>query len=148
MLEIYCRETQTIQSRSVDLFVLAIICRDYRDFIAFFAARFLVRTIIFRKTTVFIAFPYFLISKKQRKAIKKRIWPKIIARDRSACLWKAEEGNKIPHPAENYCPRPINLLTVCGGSNNLRLISSFRDFTKVQGQQVHEFSAVASAEGV
>ena len=110
MLEIYCRDTQTRQSRFADLFVLVIICCDHRDFIAFFVARFLVRTIIFRKTIVFIAFPYFLISKKQRKAIKFRIWPKIIARDRSACLWKAEEGNKIPHLAVNYCPRPIGLL--------------------------------------
>ena len=108
MHEINCCETQTNQSRFIDLFVLAIICRDYQDFIAFFVARFLARKIIFRKTTVFIAFPYFLISKKQRKAIKFRAWPKIIARDRSACLWKAEEGNKITRLAENYYPRPTN----------------------------------------
>ena len=81
MLEIYCLEIQTSPSRFLDLFVLAIICCDYRDFIAFSITRFLARTIILRNTVSFIAFPYFLISKKHRKAIKKRIRPKIIARD-------------------------------------------------------------------
>ena len=83
MLEIYCLETQTSPSRFLDLFVLAIICCDYRDFIAFSITRFLACTIILRKTAVFIAFSKFLDFIKSKK------------------------GNKITHLAENYCPRPI-----------------------------------------